>query len=136
VIMEDAEHESDEPFEGVDVDSPVGRIRVGRSRGRRFRFRVGDRDDAYSAARRRVRRRLRFYRHLVTYLVLNLVFLAFDGLTGGGFWVQWVAGIWGAFLLYDFLSAFVFPNLWGWEVERRMIERELRRSRETAEDQQ
>jgi len=134
--MEDTERESDEPFEGVDVDSPVGRIRVGRSRGRRFRFRVGNADDAYSAARRRVRRRLRFYRHLATYLVLNLVFLAFDGLTGGGFWVQWVAGIWGAFLLYHFLSGLVFPNLWGSEAERRMIERELRRRGEPAEDQQ
>jgi len=134
--MEDAEHESDEPFEGVDIDSPVGRIRLGRGRGRRLRSEAGNADDAYSAARRRVRRRLRFYRDLTTYVILNLIFLAVDALTGGGFWVQWVAGIWGAFLLFDFLSAFVFPNLWGSEAERRMIERELGRRDEPAEDQE
>ncbi len=133
--MEDTEREDDEPFEGVDIDSPVGRIRLGRGHGRRFRFRAGTADDAYSAARRRVRRRLRFYRDLTTYVIVNLVLLAFDALTGGGFWVQWVAGIWGAFLLFDFLSAFVFPNLWGMEAERRMIERELKRRGEPAEDQ-
>ena len=133
--MEDAEHETDEPFEGVDIDSPVGRIRLGRGRGRRLRSRAGNADDAYSAARRRVRRRLRFYRDLMTYVVVNLVLLAFDGLTGDGFWVQWVAGIWGAFLLFHFLSAFVFPTLWGSEAERRMIERELRRRGEPTEGQ-
>ena len=133
--MEDEERENDEPFEGVDIDSPVGRIRLGRGRGRRLRSKAGNAGDAYSAARRRVRRRLRFYRDLTTYVVVNLVLLAFDALTGGGFWVQWVAGIWGAFLLFDFLSAFVFPNLWGWEAERRMIEAELKRRGEPAEDQ-
>ena len=132
--MEDVEHEGDEPFDGIDIDSPLGRIRLGRGRGGDFRFKVGRGDDAYKAARRRVRRRLGFYRHLTTYLALNLIFLAFDGLTGGGFWVQWVAGIWGVFLVWNFLSAFMFPNLWGPEAERRMIERELKRRGEPVED--
>ncbi len=132
--MEDTERDDDEPFEGVDIESPVGRIRMGRGRGRGFRVDVGGENDAHRAARRRVRRRIRFYRHLATYLVLNLIFLAFDGLTGGGFWVQWVAGIWGAFVLYDFLSGLVFPNLWGSEAERRMIENELKRRGKPADD--
>jgi len=125
--MEGEERESDEPFEGVDIDSPLGRIRLGRGRSGKVRFEVGRMDDAYKSARRRVRRRLGFYRNLTGYVVLNLILLAFDGLSGGGFWVQWVAGILGAFLIWDFLSAFVFPNLWGSEAERRMIERELER---------
>jgi len=132
--MPDVESE-EEPFEGIDIDSPIGRIRMGRGRGREFQFEVGSADDAYRAVRRRVRRRLRFYRHLTTFLVVNLILLAFDGLTGGGYWVQWVAGIWGVFLAWDFLSAFVFPSLWGSEVERRMIERELRRRGVRAGDQ-
>lgn len=132
--MEDTERDDDEPFEGVDIESPVGRIRMGRGRGRGFRVDVGGENDTYRVARRRVRRRIRFYRHLATYLVLNLIFLAFDGLTGGGFWVQWVAGIWGAFVLYDFLSGLVFPNLWGSEAERRMIESELRRRGQPVDD--
>jgi len=124
--MADAGHE-DEPFEGIDIDSPIGRIRMGRGRAGEFQFETGSADYAYRRARRRVRRRLRFYRHLTTYLLLNLIFFGFDALTGGDYWVQWVAGIWGVFLAWDFLSAFVFPNLWGSEAERRMIERELRR---------
>jgi hypothetical protein len=132
-MMEGTEHEDEEPFAGVDIDSPLGRIRLGRGRGSAFR--AGVDDDVYRAARRRVRRRLGFYRHLATYLVLNLIFLAFDGLTGGGFWVQWVAGIWGAFLAWEFLRAFVFPSLWGREAERRMIEHELRRRGKPTGDQ-
>jgi hypothetical protein len=132
--MEDMERDNDEPFDGVDIDSPLGRVRLGRGGGRRVQFEPGRADDAYRAARRRVRRRIRFYRHLTTYLALNLIFLAFDGLTGGGFWVQWVAGIWGVFLGWNFLSTFVFPNLWGPEAERRMIERELRRRGQPVED--
>ena len=126
--MEDAESE-EEPFDGIDIDSPSGRVRMGRGRGREFQVEVTGEEDAYRQARRRVRRRLRFYRHLTTFLVVNLVLLAFDGLTGGGYWVQWVAGLWGVFVVWEFLSTFVFPNLWGAEVERRMIERELGRRR-------
>jgi hypothetical protein len=134
--MEDAEGERDEPFEGVDIDSPLGRVRLGRATGRGVQADAEVGDDAYKAARRRVRRRIQFYRHLTTYVVANLILLAFDALTGDGFWVQWVAGVWGAFLLFDFLSGFVFPGLWGSEAERRMIERELRRRGKPTGDQQ
>jgi hypothetical protein len=135
VNMEDAERENDEPFEGIDVDSPLGRVRLGRATRRSISVNATSEDDAYSAARRLVRRRIRFYRHLTTYVVVNLILLAFDGLTGDGFWVQWVAGIWGAFILYDFLSGFVFPSRWGREAERRMIEHELRRRGKPTGDQ-
>ena len=131
--MDDAGPEG-EPFEGVDIDTPIGRIRMGRGPGREFQFEVGSADDAYRRARRRVRRRLRFFRHLTTYLLLNLIFFGFDALTGGGYWVQWVAGIWGVFIAWDFLSAFVFPNLFGSEAERRMIERELRRQQSAVKE--
>lgn len=133
--MEDAERESDEPFEGVDIDSPLGHVRLDRAAGRDVQVNAEGVDDAYKAARRRVRRRIRFYRHLTTYAIVNLILLAFDGLTGDGFWVQWVAAVWGVFLLFDFLSQLVFPSLWGSEAERRMIERELKRRGKPTGDQ-
>jgi len=74
-----------------------------------------------------VRRRLNFCRHLLTYVVVVGVLAVVDWLTGGGWWVGWVAGIWGAFLLLDFVRDFVGPLIWGRNVEDRMVDRELKR---------
>jgi cytochrome c biogenesis protein CcdA len=90
-------------------------------------------DDEYWSVRRSVRKRLRFARHLVMYLGFNTFFFLLDWGTGGGGsginWAQWVALVWSVFLGWEFVSAFVGPQLWGREAEKRMIERELRRRR-------
>ena len=113
----------EEPFEGIEFESPLGAFRIGRGRGR-----SEDVDDeTYRLVRRRVRSRLRFIRHAFFFVVLNLAFFLIDLATGGGFWVQWVALFWGLLLAVQFLSAFVAPRLWGPDVERRLIEAELRR---------
>ena len=52
-----------------------------------------------------------------------------DWATGAGWWVQWVAGIWGAILALQFFSTFVSPMLWGRDIEERMVQRELERQR-------
>ena len=87
----------------------------------------------YWAVRRRVRRRLRFVRHLFTYVVLTGLFVLLDWRTGGAGnginWSQWVAIIWGIFLGWEFISTFLAPALWGREMEERLIQRELRRQR-------
>jgi hypothetical protein len=95
----------------------------------RWRFKDVD-DETYRLVRRRVRSRLRFLRHAFFFVLLNLAFFLIDLATGGGFWVQWVALIWGIFLAVQFFSAFVAPRLWGPDVERRLIEAELRRREE------
>ena len=87
----------------------------------------------YWAVRRRVRSRLRFFRHAFTYLTLNGIFVLLDWWTGGAGsginWSQWVALIWGILLGWEFVSKFVAPLLWGREMEERLIQRELRRRR-------
>ncbi len=94
-----------------------------------------ERDDSgeYRAVRKRVRARLRFFRHAFTYLAVNGVFVLLDWLTGGAGsginWSQWVALVWGIFLGWEFVSTFVGPFLWGREMEERLIQRELRRRR-------
>ncbi len=88
-------------------------------------------DSEYREVRRRVRARLRFLRHAVTYLIVNTFPFLLDWSTGGGFWMQWVAIIWGAFLAWEFVSQFVAPALWGRDMEERLIERELRRRRDS-----
>src|ERR1700694_4259792 len=106
----------------VDFDLPFFCLHI-RGGGRRFFF--GDRDDneeddvidmdrsssdEYWSVRRRVRRRLRFIRHLFAYLALNGLFVFIDWNTGGDGsginWSHWVALIWGVFLAWEFVSNF------------------------------
>jgi hypothetical protein len=119
------------PFFGVHVRGGSRRVYFGS--GADYEEDVIDMESGesgeYWAVRRRVRRRLRFIRHAVTFAGVNLFLFLLDWSTGGGFWVQWVALIWGAFLLWEFISIFVGPSLWGRDMERRWVERELRRRR-------
>jgi len=126
----------------VDLEFPFFRFHVG-GFGDRVRFGEEDEEEAidmersqsadYWAVRRRVRRRLRFVRHLFTYVVLAGLFVLLDWRTGGDDnginWSQWVAIIWGIFLGWEFISTFLAPVLWGREMEERLIQRELRRQR-------
>jgi len=122
----------------VEVEFPFFHVRVGGGGGTRVRFGDGeevidmepDESGEYREVRRRVRRRLRFLRHASTFLIVNSFLFLLDWSTGGGFWVQWVALIWGAFLAWEFISTFVAPNVWGHDMEERLIRRELRRRRD------
>ena len=119
----------DDDFDGIDINGPWGGVRIGSGgRGRRH-FADDDGSDEYRRIRRRVRRRLDFYRHAATFALIvgGLAFL--DWITGGGWWVQWVAIIWGAFLALQLFSTFISPSLWGRDVEERMVRRELERRR-------
>jgi hypothetical protein len=110
--------QDDEGFEGVEFDTPLGSFRAGRS----------VREDDYKEARRHVRKRMGFYRHVSTFVSVMIALLVIDVVTGPDeFWVQWVALIWGAILAVHFLNVFVFDAVLGREAERRLIERELRK---------
>ena len=128
--------EGEEPFEGISIELPFLAFRAGRDHsagtGRGFwgwTVKRNEDDDAYRRARRRVRARLGFYRHAATYAAVVASLFALDWITGGGFWVQWVAGIWGAFIVWQAFNVFVFPSVWSRETEERMIEEELKRQR-------
>jgi hypothetical protein len=86
-------------------------------------------DDTYMQARRHVRARLGFYRHLATYAAVIGAVLFVDLITGGGISgpVRWLVGVWGAILGWQLLNTFVFPSIWSRETEERMIEEELRK---------
>ncbi len=117
----------EEPFEGVSIDLPFVSFRAGHGAwGWNVSF---NEDDEYRRAKRRVRARLGFYRHLAMYAAVMVSLFVLDWLTGGGFWVQWPAGIWGAILVWQAFNVFVFPQIWSSETEERMIEEELRRQR-------
>jgi len=86
-------------------------------------------DDPEVRVRRRVRRKLRFYRDVTSFVVIVGALALIDWATGGGWWVQWVAIVWGGILALQFLRRFVAPILWGRDVEERMVRRELERRR-------
>ena len=115
----------EDEFEGIEVNGPFGEVRVGRGGVRIGLGALGD--DAEGHIRRRVRRRLRFYRNVASFALIVGGLALLDFATGGGWWVQWVAIIWGGFLALQFVSTFVGPRLWGREAEERMVKRELER---------
>jgi len=113
-------------FEGIDISGPWGGIRLGSGS---YRSEEWDDDAELRQVRRRVRRRLDFVKNLAFFVFIAGGLALIDWATGGGFWVQYVALIWGAFLALQFLSTFAAPVLWGREAEERMVEREMRRRR-------
>jgi hypothetical protein len=125
-----SERDENQSFEGVRIDFPFFSFRVGRG-GWGWSTMMSD-DDAYERARRRVRARLGFYRHLATYAAVIAAIVFFDLITGGGVsgFVKVIAGVWGALVVWQFFNVFVFPAVWSQETEERMILEELRRDQQ------
>ncbi|HEY8172312.1 MAG TPA: 2TM domain-containing protein [Dehalococcoidia bacterium] len=116
-------------FDGIDISGPWGGVRIGSGGARFVGGDWGDDDPEVRAIRRRVRQRMDLLRQIAYFIVIVGVLALIDGATGGGWWVQWVAIFWGAFLAFQFLGMFVTPMLWGREAEERMVERELAKRR-------
>jgi hypothetical protein len=77
-------------------------------------------------ARHRTHQRMGFLHHLAVFIPVMLLILAIDILTpGDGWFIHWVAGIWGGILAIHFLYAFVFDDLLGPSLERRIFETQL-----------
>lgn len=92
---------------------------------------VGPDEELHERIRRRVRRQVRFLRHLAEFVVIGGFFFFIDWVTGGegsGInWAQWITGIWAFFLFVEFWSAYVTPKNWWQGLEERWVEREMQR---------
>jgi hypothetical protein len=127
VIDVTSDRRRDGEFDGIDIELPFFALRLGRMP---WNNDVRSEDAEYRRARRRVRAKLNFYRHLATYVAVIVALVTIDALTGDGLGFSlWVAGIWGAFVIWQAFSTFVFPTVWSPETEERMIEEELRKQR-------
>lgn len=77
-----------------------------------------------------VSEKVKFFRHLRSYLSFNLV-IAVLFILGGGAWGLWKASmIWGVFVAVHYIKAFGWPGANGWfgeDWEAWMEERERRR---------
>ena len=66
-------------------------------------------EQIYEETSKRVKDRKRFYGGLATYLIVNAVLVVIWALSGQGYmWFLWPLGIWGVFVLGDYLRIFVF----------------------------
>ena len=90
--------------------------------------------EIYEEAKKRVKAKQRFYRHLGAYLTVNTVLIIIwalsDGPTidisdwTGGKWFLWPLTIWGVFVVVNFLEVFVFKT--SIRGERAAIEEEIK----------
>ncbi len=92
--------------------------------------RQADGEEDYRRAEKIVAEKVGFLRHVVVYVLVNVVLLAVNIVTSSEFlWFLLVLGGWGVLLLAHFLSVFVFRGerfeLW----RRREIEKEMGRLR-------
>ena len=87
---------------------------------------AGEREDA--RIRMRVRQKLDFYRHLVTFLVVGTVLAAVDLLTSPRtLWFYWPVGAWAVGLLMHAADVWIMGD--GAGLEGRMLRREMERHR-------
>ena len=92
--------------------------------------------EVYEEAKKRVKAKRDFYRHLGAYLVVNTVLIIIWVLSGdanrewigiddwtGNKWFLWPLTIWGAFVVLHFFQVFVFKtSILG---EKRAIDKEI-----------
>ena len=79
-------------------------------------------EQIYEEASNRVKTRKRFYGGLATYLIVNAVLIVIWALSGQDYpWFLWPLGIWGVFVLGDYLRIFVF----GKGSDQQAIEKEV-----------
>lgn len=77
-----------------------------------------------------VSEKMKFYRHLRSYLIFNFVLLMLMMMDGGGLGLWKVSFIWGIFVGVHYIKAFGWPGTNGWfgeDWEAWMEERERRR---------
>jgi fatty acid desaturase len=84
--------------------------------------------EVYEEAKKRVKAKKDFYRHLGAYLTVNAVLIVIWALSDAdlgtaNMWFLWPLCIWGAFVLLNFFQVFVFKTSVG--REKADIEKEV-----------
>jgi hypothetical protein len=82
-------------------------------------------DDLYKRAEQRADEKIGFYKHLSSFVIVNVILIAINLLTfNGNWWFYWVTVFWGIGLLTHFLRVFVFNGKFEGNREK-MIEKEM-----------
>lgn len=77
--------------------------------------------------RKRVKAKMDFFRHLITYLAVMVILAIVNNVTGSSYqWWLWPALGWGIGIVAHFLGTFVT----GESIEKKLIEKEIEKDRE------
>lgn len=80
-------------------------------------------EDLYNKAEKRVDEKIGFYRHLYSYIIVNVVFIVMNVIfSPGEWWFYWITVFWGIGLIGHFVKVFVIAD----DSKRdKMIEKEM-----------
>lgn len=80
----------------------------------------------YNRAEKKVDEKIKFYRHLFSYVVVNLLLCVVNYVcTPNDWWVQWVTFFWAIGLLVNFLKVYVIYDMFDDLYRDKMIEKEM-----------
>ncbi|MCR5026353.1 MAG: 2TM domain-containing protein [Methanobrevibacter sp.] len=80
----------------------------------------------YERAAERVDRKLKFYRSLISYIIVNAFLFAINYIfTPSFWWVMFPIFFWGIGLVVNFFKTFVFIDFYGEEYRQRKIAEEM-----------
>lgn len=80
----------------------------------------------YSKAEKRVDEKIGFYRHLYSFIFVNIIFIVMNLVfSPRDLWFYWVTLFWGIGLLFHFLKTFVFYKRFDEKYREGMIEKEM-----------
>jgi hypothetical protein len=83
-------------------------------------------DNLYNRAEERVDKKVRFYRNLQAYIMVNALLAVINWFfTPEFWWVMFPVFFWGLGVLKDFLMAFVFVDMFSEDYRQRKIDEEM-----------
>ncbi len=86
--------------------------------------------ELYSRAEKRVDEKMGFYRHLYSFIAVNIILIVINILfSRGEWWFYWVTLFWGIGLVSHYLKTFVFFEKFDDKYRDQMIEKEMEKMR-------
>ncbi|MDO5859396.1 2TM domain-containing protein [Methanobrevibacter sp.] len=83
-------------------------------------------NELYKKAERRADEKIGFYRHLYSFIIVNVIFIIMNVIFfKGDWWFYWITGFWGIGLIFHFLKTFVLNEKLDGDYRDKMIEKEM-----------
>jgi hypothetical protein len=83
-------------------------------------------DDLRMRAEKRADEKIGFYRHLYSFIGVNIMFIFMNLIfSPGEWWFYWITGFWAIGLIIHFLKVFVFAEKLDDNYRDKMIEKEM-----------
>lgn len=83
-------------------------------------------DEMYRKAKKRVDEKIGFYRHLYSFIGVNIGFFIMNLIfSPGEWWFYWITGLWSIGLFFHFLKTFVFSKKLDDDYRDEMIKKEM-----------